>query len=422
MASVFLVTHWLRNGGMSLITKFKSLSNKQVKRFVSLILIVGLGAGSSAAVFGMSNDVTITDGADVTKFRTLHNETGAVLRQAGILVDNEKDKVIRTDLANNQVEIVIKRAFTVDVFFDGEWHSYEVNDGTVADLIALHNIPAGDGFHVSVPMDEPLADGMKIVISRLIPINIVVDGENRAVSVPEGTVAEALKFLEISTSPDDIVSEPLDKIVEDGLSITVNRVEVKEVTEREPIPFATEVKKSDSLSRGEFKIEVSGASGEKDVTKRIKYIDGKPSQVEVLAENVLKAPVNQVKIVGAKPTPKHRAGRVSISEENGTIVDENGNIHHYRKTLTGRVTAYTACEGGSRTSTGLPVAVGRVAVDRRKIPYGTRLFVPGYGICVAADTGGALMSGRTLVDVYLNTLAECRRWGVKNCKVYVLAD
>ena len=400
-----------------MITKFKSLSNKQVKRFVSLILIVVLGAGSSAAVFGMSNDVTITDGADVTKFRTLHNETGAVLRQAGILVDNEKDKVIRTDLANNQFEIVIKRAFTVDVFFDGEWHSYEVNDGTVADLIALHNIPAGDGFHVSVPTDEPLADGMKIVISRLIPINIVVDGENRAVSVPEGTVAEALRFLKISTSPDDIVSEPLDKAIEDGLSITVNRVEVKEVTEREPIPFATEVKKSDSLSRGEFKIEVAGANGEKDVTKRIKYIDGKPSQVEVLAENILKAPVNQVKIVGTKPT-----GRVSISEENGTIVDENGNVHHYSKTLTGRVTAYTACEGGSRTSTGLPVAVGRVAVDRRKIPYGTRLFVPGYGICVAADTGGALMSGRTLVDVYLNTLAECRRWGVKNCKVYVLAD
>lgn len=405
-----------------MITKFKSLSNKQIKRFVSLILIVVLGAGSSAAVSSLSNDVTITDGADVTKFRTLHNETGAVLRQAGILVDNEKDKVIRTDLANNQFEIVIKRAFTVDVFFEGKSHYYEVNDGTVADLIALHNIPAGDGFHVSVPMDEPLADGMKIVISRLIPINVLVDGENRAVSVPEGTVADALKFLEISTSPDDIVSEPLDRVVEDGLSITVNRVEVKEITERELIPFATEVKKSDSLSRGEFKIEVAGANGEKDVTKRIKYIDGKASQVEVLAENVLKAPVNQVKIVGTKPTAKHRAGRVSISEENGTIVDENGNVHHYRKTLTGRVTAYTASEGGSRTSTGLPVAVGRVAVDRRKIPYGTRLFVPGYGICVAADTGGALMSGRTLVDVYLNTLAECRRWGVKNCKVYVLAD
>lgn len=405
-----------------MITKFKSLSNKQVKRFVSLILILILGIGSSAAVSSLSNDVTITDGADVTKFRTLHNETGAVLRQAGILVDNEKDKVIRTDLANNQFEIVIKRAFTVDVFFEGKSHYYEVNDGTVADLIALHNIPAGDGFHVSVPMDEPLVDGMKIVISRLIPINVLVDGENRAVSVPEGTVADALKFLEISTSPDDIVSEPLDRVVEDGLSITVNRVEVKEITERELIPFATEVKKSDSLSRGEFKIEVAGVKGEKDVNKRIKYIDGKPSQVEVLAENILKAPVNQVKIVGTKPTAKHRAGRVSISEENGTIVDENGNVHHYRKTLTGRVTAYTASEGGSRTSTGLPVAVGRVAVDRRKIPYGTRLFVPGYGICVAADTGGALMSGRTLVDVYLNTLAECRRWGVKNCKVYVLAD
>ena len=50
MTSVFLVTHWLRNGGMSLITKFKSLSNTQIKRILSLVLIIVLGEGSSAAV------------------------------------------------------------------------------------------------------------------------------------------------------------------------------------------------------------------------------------------------------------------------------------------------------------------------------------------------------------------------------------
>lgn len=405
-----------------MITKFKSLSNKQVKRFVSLILIVVLGVGSSAAVFGMSYHVTATDGARTTKFRTFDNDTKKMAELSGLPFNENKDTVTRTDLPNNQVKLEIKHAFTVDVFFEGESHYYEVNDGTVADLIALHNIPVGDGFHVSIPTDEPLADGMKIMISRLIPINVLIDGETRAVSVPEGTVADALKFLKISTSPDDIVSEPLDRVVEDGLNITVNRVEVKEVIEREPIYFATEVKKSDSLSRGEFKIEVAGVNGEKDVTKRIKYIDGKPAQVEVLAENILRAPVNQVKIVGTKPTAKHRAGRVSISEENGTIVDENGNVYHYTSVLNGVSTAYTNSkkEGGARTSTGQLAKVGLVAVNPKVIPYGTLLYIPGYGICVAADTGGALLKGQILIDVFFNTKAECNNWGRRHIKVYLL--
>lgn len=407
---------------MSLISKFKSLSNTQIKRILSLVLIVVLGTGSSAAVFGLSNDFTITDGDSVTKIRTLHNETGAVLRQAGIQVDENRDKVHRTDRSNNQVDIVIKRAFAVDVFFDGEWHSFEVNDGTVADLIALHNIPAGDGFYVSAAMDAPLSAGMKIVVARLVPINLFIDGENRAVSVPEGTVADALKFLQIELSADDIVSEPLDKVVEDGLNITVNRVEIKEVTEREPINFSTEVKKSGALSRGEFKIEVAGSNGERDVVKRIKYVDGKPSEVEVLSENVLKAPVNQVKIVGTKPIARSQAGKVSISKEDGTIVDEAGNVHRYRKVLTGVCTAYTSSkkDGGPRTSTGKVAKVGMVAVDPRVIPYGTELYVPGYGRCVAADTGGALRSGRVLLDLFMNSESECRSWGRRTKNVYVL--
>lgn len=405
-----------------MITKFKSLSNKQIKRILSLILIVILGTGSSAAVFGLSNDFTITDGDSVTKIRTLHNETSAVLRQAGIHVDENKDKVHRTDRANNQVDIVIKRAFTVDVFFDGEWHSFEVNDGTVADLIALHNIPAGDGFYVSAAMDAPLYGGMKIVVSRLVSVNVFIDGENRAVSVPEGTVADALKFLQIELSADDIVSEPLDKVVEDGLNITVNRVEIKEVTEREPINFSAEIKKSGALNRGEFKIEVAGSNGEKDVVKRIKYIDGNPSEVEILSENILKAPVNQVKIVGTKPIAKSRAGKVSISTEDGTIVDEAGNVHRYRKVLRGVCTAYTNSkkDGGPRTSTGKVAKVGMVAVDPRVIPYGTELYVPGYGRCVAADTGGALRSGRVLLDLFMDSESDCRSWGRRTKNVYIL--
>ncbi len=36
------------------------------------------------------------------------------------------------------------------------------------------------------------------------------------------------------------------------------------------------------------------------------------------------------------------------------------------------------------------VTYGIVAVDPNVIPLGTRMFIPGYGYAVAADTGGAV--------------------------------
>jgi 3D (Asp-Asp-Asp) domain-containing protein len=42
------------------------------------------------------------------------------------------------------------------------------------------------------------------------------------------------------------------------------------------------------------------------------------------------------------------------------------------------------------TATGVFVTFGVVAVDPNVIPLGTRMYIPGYGYGVAADTGGAV--------------------------------
>ena len=45
----------------------------------------------------------------------------------------------------------------------------------------------------------------------------------------------------------------------------------------------------------------------------------------------------------------------------------------------------------SITATGVQVQRGIVAVDPNVIPLGTRLYVPGYGEAIAADTGSAVI-------------------------------
>jgi 3D (Asp-Asp-Asp) domain-containing protein len=76
------------------------------------------------------------------------------------------------------------------------------------------------------------------------------------------------------------------------------------------------------------------------------------------------------------------------------------------RTLTVSATGY-ALPG--RTSTGLPVGWGVVAVDPSVIPLGTHLTIPGYGEAVAADTGGAVVG--STIDLWFPTIGQANAWG-----------
>ena len=68
-----------------------------------------------------------------------------------------------------------------------------------------------------------------------------------------------------------------------------------------------------------------------------------------------------------------------------------------------------------RTSTGVAVGYGIVAVDPAVIPLGTRMTVPGYGEGVAADTGGAVSGSR--IDLWFPTRAEALAWGTRTVTI-----
>lgn len=65
-------------------------------------------------------------------------------------------------------------------------------------------------------------------------------------------------------------------------------------------------------------------------------------------------------------------------------------------TLSVSATAYSL---PGHTASGLPVGQGICATDPRVIPLGTRFDIPGYGSCVAADTGSSVI-GAT-IDIWM---------------------
>lgn len=111
--------------------------------------------------------------------------------------------------------------------------------------------------------------------------------------------------------------------------------------------------------------------------------------------SVRAAPLTPVAIPGAPSLP---AGPASAGVRSLSVV----------------ATAY-ALQG--RTASGRPVGWGVVAVDPSVIPLGSRLAIPGYGVGVAADTGGAITGTR--IDVWFPTAAQARGWGSRTVTVTV---
>ncbi|WP_040208685.1 LysM peptidoglycan-binding and 3D domain-containing protein [Neobacillus jeddahensis] len=94
------------------------------------------------------------------------------------------------------------------------------------------------------------------------------------------------------------------------------------------------------------------------------------------------------------------------------------------KEITVKATAYTAsCEGCSgTTATGVDLNANPdakvIAVDPKVIPLGSKVYVEGYGVATAADTGGAIKGNR--IDVFIPTKQDALNWGNKHITVKIL--
>ncbi len=136
-------------------------------------------------------------------------------------------------------------------------------------------------------------------------------------------------------------------------------------------------------------------------------------------EVIITAKDAKVKIPATKVvSPQKKAAGRTLSSR-GTL----GNLSRYegKRVLTFTATGYGPGENGgwgNRTSMGTRVRFGVVAVDPRIIKLGTRLYVEGYGECVAEDTGGAIKGMR--IDLAFNSDRAANQYGRRQVRVVVL--
>ena len=276
------------------------LKNRKVQIAAQAVVITGL-VGGTGAVVTMNKPVTLEVNGQAEEIRTFGGTVGDILDSHEIDVD-KRDQVkpgVGTKV-DRDMTITVNTAKKVALSVDGKETNEWTNANTVGQALADLGVDA-KGADLNAKASQRLKEeGNDIDVTTSKDLTVVADGKDHKVSAAVGTAKEALKDTGVKLDKDDFLSVPMSAEVSDGQVLTVNRVKNDTVKDKQPIKAEVETKKSDSLYEGETKVETEGKDGEKQVTYKVKTINGEEVKKEKKDEKVLSEPKTKVVIQGTK--------------------------------------------------------------------------------------------------------------------------
>lgn len=301
------------------------------KIILSLLLVVLITAAFSAC--GTAVSITVRDGAQTTSVETKTGKTIAtVLQEAEIAIGakDETEPALDAKLTKDVTEILVKRYAKVTVVKGDEKKEVELVGATVADAIQKAGFTLDTNESPDADADSFLKDGMTITIAKAITVTLVHDGKTETITTKANTVQGLLKEQNITLAKEDEISAKVGAKLKDGVKITIKRIEYKTEKRTEKVPFATKQENTDSLSAGQTQVKQEGQNGEKVVTYRVKYADGKKESEKALSEKITKQAVNKIVLVGTAGSEEQSesAGGKTIVSKTPTY-DCDGSGHGY---------------------------------------------------------------------------------------------
>ena len=301
---------------------------------------------------------------------------------------------------------------TVEVVVDGQKVEITTLSKNLKTVLENNGITVAQKDKVSVELDSKVNDGDIIYINKAVDVQVVVDGKNLSIASAEKTVKDMLEAENIKISQEDKITPSIDENLQAGMTVEVTRVDKELIKEVQPIAFETETRKNSELNQDVEEVVQDGSNGERTITTEVVYENGKEVNRRVVKEVVSKNPINKIIDIGTLAVVRPSRGG-------------NGQDFAYSSMISCMSTAYTSDRGDSGTVTATGTTVRRnpdgystVAVDPRVIPLGTKLYIEGYGLAIAEDTGGAIVGNK--VDVYVDSYDEAVNWGRRQVNVYIL--
>lgn len=247
-----------------------------------------------------------------------------------------------------------------------------------------------------------------MMLSQSHQITVYNKGEVITTDSSYASLRDLFASNQIEIKDTDVLYPALDTPIEDVDTVTIQGIEEGVLYNSVEIPFETIEQPTDELFIGETEVVVEGSVGSRKVVIRQNIVNGVVASEEVAYEYVEVAPVNRVIRVGTKEVPEPEP-EVVVPEYQGREIQVSA-------------TAYSYNEPGlsffTRNGTDLRVNPYVIAVDPNVIPLGTRVYVPGYGERIAADTGGAIIGNK--IDIHMISVDECNAFGRQNMTITIL--
>ncbi len=282
-----------------------------------------------SACGGRAIEVSIVDGHTTTIVEVSSGETvDDILTEAELSI-KKKDSVnpsFDTVISDDGSVITVTRNCMVEVACDdSEPVSVEMDGGTVAEAIEKAGITLGEHDLINHDMDMYLTDGLVIECIHRVAVSLTVDGEEKQLITSAKNVAGLLSECDIKLGEDDRINVADDALLAENDSIVIERVNVKTVTEKEAVAFATKTEYSSTLYQGQSSVKQEGVNGEKEVTYEVTYVDNVEESRKQVSEVVTKEPVDEIILQGTKK--KASSGKTVVSREQ--VYDCDGSGHGY---------------------------------------------------------------------------------------------
>ena len=277
-------------------SRIAQISRSKTVLATLVAVVVAAVAGSTVGYAALSKDVTLTLDGRTTQVSAIGDTVGDVLAAEGIEV-TDKDLVAPAvdESVSDGTAIAVQFGRPLELSVDGETRTYWVNSTDVAS--ALGEIGRRfDGADLSASRGSSIGrTGLTLAVVTPKVLHIKLGGRDlKKRRVTALTVADVLESMDFEVDRHDKVSPSLTTEIADGDKVVVKDIRIATRKVRREVVDAPVIEREDpSMFEGDEKVVQPGRDGVRNVTYRLRYVDG-----ELVARKVVDASVR----VKAVPT------------------------------------------------------------------------------------------------------------------------
>jgi len=297
------------------------------------------------------------------------------------------DRLVVNGLASESgvpSHIRLKHAVPIRLTADGVEITLHSAAPSLGEALWENGINLYEGDRLEPPPSTPIEGPFQAQLSRSVPLVIRVADQDLGVRSASETISAALNDAGLQiVGLDYTIPDASQSIPTDG-RIQLVRVQEDVQMEQQPLAFVTLYQPLDSLKIDNQQVVQPGAYGVTTNRIRVRSEDG--VEVSRTLEGEWDA---------QEPTPQIIGYGTQIQVQ--TVSTADGPLDYWRE-VEMYATSYSPSRAGVSpdarnfgiTASGKRLVNGLVAIDRSLIPFGTMMYVPGYGFAEAADTGSGV--------------------------------